>query len=232
MANARSSRRTRNVAKTPSQRQLQERKMQRLFQSDVLTALLGRTSGTLVMRGVLIVAAIGLLASIVVGLLHPGSTPTGSSSKSTSSGAPVGLQVGDAAPIFTLTTSGGKQVSLSDFRGKPVMLNFWYATCPGCLAEIPGMQRFYAAQQAAGKHFVILGVNSVDDAQTAQQFAQQYGLTYTLVMDNNQQVATLYNLTATPTSHFIDRQGIIRSTVVGPVDDATLQQKVAETSQA
>jgi cytochrome oxidase Cu insertion factor (SCO1/SenC/PrrC family) len=87
------------------------------------------------MRSVLIVAAIGLLASIVVGLLHPGSTPTGSSSKSTSSGAPVGLQVGDAAPNFTLSTLDGKQVSLSDFRGKPVMLNFWYTTCPGCLKE-------------------------------------------------------------------------------------------------
>ena len=205
--------------------------MQRLFQSDVLTAIFGRSSGTLVMRSVLIVAEVGLLAIIAVGLLRPGSTPTASSSKSTSSGAPVGLQVGDAAPNFTLTTSGGKQVSLSDFRGKPVMLNFWYATCPGCLAEIPGMQRYYSAQQAAGKNFVILGVNSVDDPQTSQQFAQQYGLTYTLVMDNNQQVATLYNLTATPTSYFIDRQGIIRSTVVGPVDDATLQQKVAEISQ-
>jgi peroxiredoxin len=204
--------------------------MQRLFQSDVLTAIFGRSRGTLVMRSVLIVAAIGLLALIAVGLIHPGSTPPASSSTSTSSGVPVGLQIGDAAPNFTLTTLDGKQVSLSDFRGKPVMLNFWYATCPGCLAEIPGMQRFYAAQQAAGKHFVILGVNSVDDAQTEQQFAQHYGLTYTLVMDKNQQVATLYNLTATPTSYFIDRQGIIRSTVVGPVDDATLQQKVAEMS--
>ena len=184
------------------------------------------------MRSVLIVAAVGLLAIIAVGLLHPGSTPITSSTTSTSSGAPVGLQVGDTAPNFTLTTLDGKQVSLSDFRGKPVMLNFWYSTCPGCLQEIPGMQRFYAAQQAAGKHFVILGVNSVDDAQTAQQFAQQNGLTYTLVMDKNQQAATLYNLTATPTSYFIDTHGIIRSTMVGPVDDATLQQKVAEISQA
>ena len=70
-----------------------------------------------------------------------------------------------------------------------------------------------------------------DDAQTAQQFVQQEGMTYTLVLDNNQRVATLYNLTATPTSYFLDRQGIIRSMVVGPVDDTTLQQKVAEISQ-
>jgi len=172
-----------------------------------------------------------LLAIITVGLLRPGTASTIASSTSSSS-APVGLQVGDAAPNFTLTTLNGKQVSLSDFRGKPVMLNFWYAACPGCLQEIPGMQRYYAAQQAAGKHFVILGVNSVDDVQTAQQLAQQSGLTYTLVMDQNQQVATLYNLTATPTSYFIDTHGIIRSMVVGPVDDATLQQKVAEISQA
>jgi cytochrome c biogenesis protein CcmG, thiol:disulfide interchange protein DsbE len=94
------------------------------------------------------------------------------------------------------------------------------------------MQRFYAAQQAAGNDFVILGVNSVDDAQTAQQFAQQYGLTYSLALDNNQHVATLYHLTATPTSYFIDRQGIIREMVVGPVDASTLQQDVAEISQA
>ena len=205
--------------------------MQRLFQSDVLTALFGRSVGTLITRSVLIVAAVGLLAIIAVGLLHPGPTPTGSSSTSTSSGAPVGLQVGDAAPNFTLKTLDGKQVSLSDYRGKAVMINFWYATCPGCLAETPGIERFYAAQQTAGKSFVILAVNSVDDAPTAQQFVQQYGITYTPVLDDNQRVATLYNLNATPTSYFIDRHGIIRSVVVGPIDEATLQQKVAEISQ-
>ncbi len=231
MANRRSTRTTHVMGKTSSNRKAQQRKVQRLFQSDLLTALFGRSVGTVITRSVLLVATVGLVAILAMGLLHPGAAPVASSSTSSTSGAPIGLQVGDAAPNFTLTTPDGKQVSLSDFRGKPVMLNFWYATCPGCLAEIPGMQRFYAAQQAAGKHFAILGVNSVDDAQTAQQFAQQEGMTYTLVLDDNQRVATLYNLTATPTSYFLDRQGIIRSMVVGPVDDTTLQQKVAEISQ-
>lgn len=93
------------------------------------------------------------------------------------------------------------------------------------------MQQFYAAQQAEGKNFVILGVNSVDDAQTEQQFAQQEGMTYVLVLGGNQRVATLYDLTATPTSYFLDRHGIIRSVVIDPIDDATLHQKVAEISQ-
>ncbi len=204
---------------SPDRKPRQRRKMHRLFQNDGLTALFGRTVGTLVTRSVIAVAVIGLLTIIGVGLLHPG-------------GASTGLGVGDAAPNFSLTTLDGKQVSLSSLRGKPVMLNFWYATCPGCLQEIPGLQRFYAAQQAAGKDFVILSVNVVDDAQTAQQFVQTNGLTYTLALDNNQQVQRLYNLTATPTSYFIDRQGIIRATVVGPVDESTLQQDVAEISQA
>jgi len=185
----------------------------------------------MITRIILVVAALGTLAIITVGLFHPGASPaTTSDTAQSSSGAPVGLTVGDAAPNFTLTTLDGKRVSLSDYRGKPVMLNFWYATCPGCLAEIPGMQRFYASQQAAGKDFVILGINTIDDAQTAQQFVRDYGLTYTIVLDNNQQVTTLYHLNATPTSYFIDRHGIIRSTVVGPVDEATLQQRVAQIS--
>lgn len=228
MAKSRSTRNTRSMAKTPTNRNLQERKVQRLFQSDVLTALFGRSGGTLITRSVLAVVVIGVLAFIVAGLLRPSAvSPTPSSP-----GTTIGLQIGDVAPNFTLTSLDGKQVSLSQFRGKPVMLNFWYSTCPGCLTEIPGMQRFYSAQRAAGKDFVILGVNSVDDTQTAQQFVQQYGLTYSLALDNNQQVATLYNLTATPTSYFIDRQGIIRSVVVGPVDASTLRQDVAEISQA
>jgi peroxiredoxin len=224
------SRSTRPVAKTTASRKPRQRKVQRLFQSDALTAIFGRSRGTLVMRSVLIVAAIGLLVIIAVGLLHTGPIATGSPSTSSSSGAPIGLQAGDAAPNFTLKTLDGKQVSLNQLRGKPVLLNFWYSTCPGCLAEIPGMQRFYAAQQAAGNDLVILGINSVDDAQTVQQFVQTNGLTYSLALDDNQQIATLYNLTATPTSYFIDRQGIIRAVVVGPVDEPTLQQDVAEIS--
>src|SRR5260370_36040218 len=80
MAKSRSTRNTRPVAKTTASRKPQQRKGQRLFQSDVLTALFGRSRGTLVKRSVLIVAAVGLLAIIAVGLLHPASTSKGSAS--------------------------------------------------------------------------------------------------------------------------------------------------------
>src|SRR5215813_13200179 len=131
MGNTRSHRTTRPVAKTSLSRKPQQRKMPRLFQNPLLTALFGRSVGTLVTRSVLTVVVIGILAFIVVGLLRPSAASTTPSS----SGATVGLQIGEVAPNFTLTTLDGKQVSLSQVRGKPVMLNFWYSTCPGCLAE-------------------------------------------------------------------------------------------------
>lgn len=204
-----------------------------LFRHQALTTLFGTDRPTMIIRVVMLVAAIGTLTIITAGLLQPNSSspvPINTSTSTHSSQVAVGLHVGNAAPNFTLSTPAGKKVSLSDYRGQPVLLNFWYATCPGCQAEIPGMQKYYATRQAAGKGFAILGINVVDDAATAIQFVQQHGLTYTIVMDENQHVEALYNINATPTSYFIDRQGIIRVFVEGPVDDTALKQNVARIS--
>ncbi len=208
-----------------------EPEQRRLFQSRALTALFGSSVATMVTRMVVVLVAVGTLAIITVGLLRP-NTPAMPTliAGSSPSHSNVGLLVGNMAPNFTLISLDGKSVSLSDYRGKPVMLNFWYATCPGCLAEIAGMQKYYASQHAAGKDLVILGVNIVDDAQTAAQFVHQHGLTYPIVLDQNQQVLALYRVNVTPTSYFIDRQGIIRVVVPAPVDDAALQQDVAQIS--
>src|SRR5689334_7653266 len=178
------------------------------FQKKGFTAIFGQNVTSLVTRVISIILCVGTLAIIALGLFSPNVPSITSHNTSQSS---VGLDVGDAAPNFTLATLNGNRVSLSDYRGKPVMLNFWYATCPGCLVETPAMQRFYAAQQAAKKDLVMLGVDTIDDGPTAHQFTQQYGLTYQTLLDDHQKVSTLYNLRGTPTSYFIDRQGIIRS---------------------
>ena len=213
---------------SPNQK-FQQSESKQLFQSKILTAIFGQSAAEMVIRVIFTVAAVGTLVVIAVGLLSIGTAPVPNSTQ-TSAGHPVGLRVGNTAPDFTLAAPDGKKVSLSDYRGKPVMLNFWYASCPGCLAEIPGMQKFYASQQAMGKDFTILGVNTVDDTPTAQQFVHHYGLTYQIVMDANNDVVKLYNIGATPTSYFIDREGIIRSVVVGPVDDTALKQYVKQIS--
>jgi peroxiredoxin len=198
-----------------------------LFQNKIFTAIFGHNTTSLVTRLTVIALCVGTLLIIALGLLSPNAPAVPAVASYNGSQTLVGLHVGDAAPNFTLATLNGKRVSLSDYRGQPVLLNFWYASCPGCEVETPDMQRFYAAQHAAGKNLVILGVNTIDDVPTAQQFVRQHGLTYQVVLDNHQTVSTLYNLEGTPTSYFIDRQGIIRSVVVGPVDSAMLQQDVA-----
>ena len=190
----------------------------RLFQNETLTTIFGPNFAMIATRVIIMLAVAGTLVIIAAGLLRP------NASQSTS------IQVGAVAPAFTLPAPAGKQISLSDFRGKPVMLNFWYATCPGCLAETSGMQKFYTSRHAGSKDFVIVGVNVADDAQVATQFIQQRGLTYPVVLDRNQHVMALYNINVTPTSYFIDRHGIIRVIVYGPVDDATLRQDVAQIS--
>jgi peroxiredoxin len=211
-----------SMEKLPSSEKMQQHKSQGIFQSQAFIALFGRSVASLVTRLLILAMGLGTLLIIVVGLLSPVAA--------NGSRAAVGLQVGNAAPNFTLSTLDGRRVSLSDYRGKPVMLNFWYSTCPGCLAETSDIQRVYAAQRAAGKDVVILGVNILDDAQAAQQFVRRHGLTYQIVLDDHQRVEALYNLEGAPTSYFIDRKGIIRSVVIGPVDATTLQQRLAEIS--
>lgn len=128
-------------------------------------------------------------------------------------------RAGKTATNFTLKDLTNTPVSLSDFRGKRVLLNFWYAACPGCQQEMTAFETFYA--QAQNQQVVILGVNIVDDANTASQFMQQLGITYPVVLDTHQRVLDLYGVTSTPSSFFIDAQGIIRGSVSGPL---TLEQ--------
>lgn len=121
-------------------------------------------------------------------------------------------EVDRPAPAFTLSTLDGKQVNLSDYRGKVVMLNFWYTKCPPCRQETPALQHVY--QQLSDKGLVILGVNVRQNEQPGaagdqdiRTFAQQYGVTYPIVIDSDRSVATAYQIYPLPTSIFIDPSG-------------------------
>ena len=114
------------------------------------------------------------------------------------------------------------------------MLNFWYSSCTDCQAEIPTMQQYSTSKQAVSQHFVILGVNTLggEDKQTVQNYVQQNHLTYPIVMDDQQRVGTLYHVRETPTSYFLDPQGIIQSVLFGPVGKSKLQLVLADPKRA
>ncbi|MHB1393421.1 MAG: TlpA disulfide reductase family protein [Clostridia bacterium] len=138
--------------------------------------------------------------------------------------ANTGIEKGDQAPDFGLKTLDGKQAKLSDYRGKKVILNFWATWCPPCRAEIPDMEKFYSSYKDKG--IVILGVNLTQSEKSQSDvgdFAKSYGITYPVVLDAENSVAGVYQVSAIPTSYIIDSRGIISEKVVGPMDFETMK---------
>lgn len=140
---------------------------------------------------------------------------------------------GFSAPDFTLDMLNGGQITLSDLRGKLVLVNFWASWCPPCRAEMPAIEKVYRSYQELGLE--VLGVNTTDqDSQTAAaSFVQENGLTFPILLDYTGAVSADYNLHGLPSSFFIDREGVIRSVVVGgPMSEALIQSKVEDLLQA
>jgi len=121
----------------------------------------------------------------------------------------VGINIGNRAPDFTLNQLGGGTTSLSDLRGKIVMVNFWYTTCGPCIAEMPDIEEVYTTWSDQ-KQLVVLAVNRGDDSTTIQDFVNTHELTFPVLLDSDQSINSKYLVTAWPTTYFIDADGIIQ----------------------
>ncbi len=138
-------------------------------------------------------------------------------------------QPGYRAPGFSLRTLDGETLSLSELRGRTVVLNFWATWCPPCRAEMPAFQRLYARYVDRG--LMVIGVNATlgDDLAAVFAFRQQYQLTFPILLDENGQVNRSYRVTALPTTFFIDSNGIIRDVVIGgPLSEAAIEARLSE----
>ena len=135
--------------------------------------------------------------------------------------------VGFQAPDFEVLNSKGESVQLSDFRGKPVMLNFWASWCSPCRAEMPAMQNIY--QEYRDQGFEILAVNSTsqDSIASATEFADELDLSFPILFDQSGNVTNQYKIQALPSSFFIDSNGLIQEIVIGgPMSEALLHIRV------
>jgi len=142
---------------------------------------------------------------------------------STAASLPPAPAVGHPAPDFTLTTLEGEAFTLSELRGKPVVLNFWATWCPPCRAELPELQS--AAARYDGE-IVLAGVNQAEAETAVAAFAHDLGINFPIPLDAQARVSRLYGARSLPTTFFIDRQGIIRQVQIGPVTEATLAQRL------
>lgn len=128
--------------------------------------------------------------------------------------------LGHLAPDFTLTDLTGQRVSLSEFRGRPVLLNFWATSCPPCREEIPELQKFH---ERYGDQITLLGVNWGESPETVKAFLAKLGATYLNLIDERGTAFVLYRLTGIPESFFIDPEGYIRGVWIGSI---TLEELV------
>jgi cytochrome c biogenesis protein CcmG/thiol:disulfide interchange protein DsbE len=125
--------------------------------------------------------------------------------------------------------AGCGTITLSELRGKAVLVNFWTSWCPPCRLEMPAIEKTYRSYKDIG--FVVIGLNltAQDSEQAAADFAKEIGLTFPIALDRDNAIGNLYRVNALPTSYFIDRNGVIRSIVVGgPMSEALLQSRVEE----
>jgi peroxiredoxin len=123
--------------------------------------------------------------------------------------------VGSAAKEFSVRDSD-HQVSLNQFRGQVVVLNFWATWCPPCMQELPSMMEMQ--NQLRSRGVVVLGVSIDVDGDAYHRFLKQRGVNFVTVRDPEQKVAGMYGTSGWPESYIIDRQGVLRRKVVGPIN--------------
>ena len=128
------------------------------------------------------------------------------------------------APDFTVEDQEGNQVALSDFRGKPIILNFWASWCGPCKSEMPD---FDAAWKAHGDEIQFLMVNLTDGRRETvdgtKRFVSKNGYTFPVYFDTEYRGADAYNVSSIPQTTFIDANGNVYKTRIGAMSEATLR---------
>ena len=142
-------------------------------------------------------------------------------------GSPVpGLTIGDLAPELAvdlaegrveLTDLDGRPIRLADLRGKAVWINFWASWCPPCQYETPTIRSL--DQRYRDRGLVVVGIQVQQTVQVGRDYAERYGLEYTIGPDVTGDFFHLYRVFALPTQFFIDPEGRIRKVVIGPVSE-------------
>ncbi len=136
----------------------------------------------------------GMVAALIVALPAVAAAPSG------------------PAPQFTLPSKAGSDVSLAQYKGQVVMINFWASWCGPCRQEMPLLEDIYKKYNKLG--FTLIGVNVEPDSKAADDWLKQTPVSFPVLYDKDSKVSRLYNVSGMPTTVIIDRKGNLRYTHV------------------
>ena len=134
------------------------------------------------------------------------------------------VEVGQAAPNFAFVWEDGRGADLASLRGKPVILNFWATWCGPCRAEMPE----FVALHRTNPNLVVLEANTQEGLDRIRPFAEEFGMTMPVLVDEVGALRSLYGVRAMPTTLFIDAEGLIRARWAGPLTGDQLAQFVTQ----
>lgn len=116
---------------------------------------------------------------------------------------------------------------MSDYRGKKVILNFWATWCPPCKAEMPDMQEFHEKHRNEGVEVVAVNLTVAEKKiEDVHQFIKDYGITFTIPLDETGMIGEQFQAYSIPTSYLIDEKGIVRQHMVGPMSYDWMVEKI------
>ncbi len=131
---------------------------------------------------------------------------------------------GDQAPDFTFVSEDGKEFSLRDFHGHPVVINFWATWCPPCRMEMPALDQAYHAHKDNG--LVMLAVEEMDKRADVLAFRQQMNVSLPMLLDTQGLVGRTYMVRGLPTTFFIDGEGRVVIRWTGMLTEESLQKNL------
>ena len=174
----------------------------------------------------IVVVGIAALAGIAYVATLPAapsaSAPANSVDLSTLDVAPT---QGSLAPDFSLFNLEGEQITLSELRGHPVMINLWATWCAPCRIEMPHIQDRF--ERYANEGFIVLAVDFDEPAGLVEEFRDELGLTFDILLDPGAEVQALYRNRSYPSSFFIDANGVIQVQHIGIMTEGQLDQNLA-----